>query len=259
MINMDLTVNRLENQGVTVEKAPYLDYAYYISNYNYLAVLDVFQMGCIMVQDVSSMLVAEAAAPQKGDQVIDMCAAPGGKSLHVADKMFGYGHVDARDLTEHKVELIRENIKRIDAINITASCKDATVFDKGSVDKADIVLADVPCSGFGVIGKKNDIKYKITQQKQEDLIVLQRKILNNAAAYVKVGGILIYSTCTIGREENQDNVDWFIQNYPYELESLNPYLCEELYSETTEKGYLQLLPGIHKCDGFFIARLKRIK
>jgi len=259
MIDVSLTVRRLENQGVTVEKAPYLDYAYYISDYNYLTVLDVFQMGCIVVQDVSSMLAAEAAAPQKGDQIIDLCAAPGGKSLHVADKMCGYGHVDARDLTEYKVGLINENINRVDAINVTASCKDATVFDKGSVGQADIVLADVPCSGFGVIGKKNDIKYKITKQKQEDLIILQRKILHNAAEYVKAGGTLIYSTCTIGREENQDNVEWFVENYPYELESLDPYLCEELHSETTAKGYLQLLPGIHKCDGFFIARLKRVK
>lgn len=257
MINTEVTIQRLKEQGVTVEKAPYLDYAYYISGYNYLSMLNVFKMGCIMVQDLSSMLVAEVAAPEKNDCVIDLCAAPGGKSLHVADKMMGYGTVEARDLTDYKVGMIEENIQRMNAINVHAVCQDATVFDRDSIEKADIVLADVPCSGYGVIGKKTDIKYKVTAQKQEDLIILQRKILHNASSYVKVGGTLVYSTCTIGREENENNIEWFVNNYPYELESLDPYLPEELRGETTPKGYLQLLPGVHKTDGFFIARMKR--
>lgn len=201
------------------------------------------------------MLVAEAAAPKKGDYVIDLCAAPGGKSLHVADKMEGFGHVDARDLTDYKVELIRENIRRTESINIEATRKDATILDKESVGKADIVLADVPCSGLGVIGKKTDIKYRTDQEKIGDLVILQRQILHNAASYVKPGGTLIYSTCTVTKEENVENVNWFLENYPFELESLDPYLCEELHSETTRKGYLQLLPGVHKTDGFFLARL----
>lgn len=259
MIDQELTIARLKKQGVTVEKAPYLDYAYYISDYNYISALDVFKMGCIMVQDISSMLVAEIADPKQGDRVIDLCAAPGGKSMHISDKLNGYGEVDARDLTDYKVDMIKENIRRVDAINIVAKCQDATVLDPDSVDSAEIVIADVPCSGFGVVGKKNDIKYKITQQKQEELVVLQRKILRNAAAYVKVGGTLIYSTCTIGEEENQKNVEWFTSNYPYRLESIDPYLCEELHSATTKEGYLQLLPGVHKTDGFFMARLKRIE
>ncbi|MGI6006784.1 MAG: 16S rRNA (cytosine(967)-C(5))-methyltransferase RsmB [Ruminococcus sp.] len=259
MIDTDVTIKRLREQNVTVEKAPYLDYAYYISNYNYLRMLTVFRMGCIMVQDVSSMLVTEAAAPEEGDYVLDLCAAPGGKSLHMADKMKGRGYVEARDLTEYKIQLIEENIRRMNVSNIRAVCKDATVFDRESVGKADIVLADVPCSGFGVIGKKTDIKYKVTRQKQEDLVILQRRILHNAASYVREGGTLIYSTCTIAKEENQNNVFWFVENYPYELESLDPYLPEQLHSETTKKGWIQLLPGVHKTDGFFIARLKRTK
>ena len=131
------------------------------------------------------------------------------------------GHVDARDLTDYKVELIRENIRRTDVINVEASRKDATILDKDSIEKADVVLADVPCSGLGVIGKKTDIKYRIEQDKIRELVVLQRQILHNAAAYVKPGGTLIYSTCTITREENQENVQWFVENYPYELESLD--------------------------------------
>lgn len=253
----ELTVDSLRRQGAKVEPAPYLPYAWYLSDYSHLAGLKSFVMGRFVVQDVSSMLVAEAAAPKKGDYVIDLCAAPGGKSLHAADKMEGYGHVDARDLTDYKVELIRENIQRTGAINVEAGKRDATVRDRASEGKADIVLADVPCSGLGVIGKKTDIKYRVDEDKIQELAVLQRQILHNAAAYVKPGGTLIYSTCTITREENTENVEWFLENYPYELESLDPYLCEKLHSETTRQGYLQLLPGVHKTDGFFLARLKR--
>lgn len=256
-MNPELTIKSLQEQGVKVEKAPYLPYAWYLSEYSHLAGLKSFVMGRFVVQDVSSMLVGEAADVKKGDYVIDLCAAPGGKSLHVADKMEGFGHVDARDLTDYKVELIQENIRRTDVINVGASRKDATVLDKESIEKADVVLADVPCSGLGVIGKKTDIKYRTDPEKIRELVVLQRQILHNAASYVKPGGVLIYSTCTITREENQENIQWFLENYPYELESLDPYLCEELHNEDIKKGYLQLLPGIHKTDGFFLARLRK--
>lgn len=255
--SIEETLQSLRKQGVKVEKAPYLDYAYYLSGYNHLLTLDAFREGKIQVQDISSMLVAEIAAPRRSAYVIDLCAAPGGKSLHMADKMEGYGTVDARDLTEYKVGLIEENMRRSEAINMHVKCQDATVFDEDSEDLADIVLADVPCSGYGVIGKKPDIKYRMTPQKQEEIIILQRMILDKAARYVRKGGVLIFSTCTIANEENEENVQWFLNNYPYRLESLNPYLSEELQSKTTEQGWLQLLPGVHKCDGFFIARFRR--
>ena len=126
-----------------------------------------------------------------------------------------------------------------------------------NVEKADIVIADVPCSGYGVIGKKPEIKYRVTPQKQEEIVILQRTILDRAANYVKPRGELIFSTCTIAKEENEENMMWFLQNYPFKLESLDPYLPEELHSETTALGYLQLLPGVHKTDGFFIAKFRR--
>ena len=153
--------------------------------------------------------------------------------------------------------MIRENAIRQNFLNVVVTEKDATELDYEALEKADILLADVPCSGLGVIGRKTDIKYNISQAGIQELAALQRKILEQASTYVKPGGTLIYSTCTITKEENLDNVQWFIENYPYELESLDPYLCEELRGETTKKGYLQLLPGVHRCDGFFLARLKR--
>ena len=250
-------IKSLESQGVHVAPAPYLPYAYSISEFNHILALDAFIKGKIVVQDVSSMMVAEAASPKKGDYIIDMCAAPGGKSIHVADKMGDYGNVDARDVSQYKADLIEENIQRTGVINVEAKVQDATIYDPDSEEKADIVIADVPCSGYGVIGKKPEIKYRATPQKQEEIVMLQRKILDKAAKYVKPDGTLIFSTCTIAREENEENVLWFLKNYPYRLESLDPYLPEELHCKSTKLGYLQLLPGIHKTDGFFIARFRR--
>lgn len=247
----------LENQGVRVEQGPYLPYALQISGYNHIMALDAFVDGKIVVQDVSSMLVSEIADPKPNDYVIDVCAAPGGKSIHMGDKMEGFGTVDARDISEYKVGLIEENLRRTRLANVQARVKDATVFDVESECKADIVLADVPCSGYGVIGKKPEIKYRSTEQKEEELVILQRKILDRASEYVKPRGVLIFSTCTIAKEENEENMMWFMNNHPFKLESIDPYIPEDLQSETTRLGYLQLLPGVHGTDGFFVARFRR--
>ena len=184
---MEDTIASLRSQGVKVEKAPYIKTAYYISEYDYLPALHAFTMGRIQVQDVSSMLVGEIAAPRPGDRILDLCAAPGGKSLHVADKMKGQGYVEARDVSQYKVQLMEENFRRAEAVNMEAVCRDACVYEEETAGSADIVLADVPCSGLGVIGRKTDIKYKMTPEKQEQIIKLQRKILENAAAYVRPG------------------------------------------------------------------------
>ena len=247
----------LEAEDIVVKESPYLDYALEIGGYNYIKAINAFKDGWIQVQDVSSMLVAEIAAPKWGDYCIDVCAAPGGKSLHLADKLGGSGHVEARDISGDKVKLMQENIMHIDCGNIDAFVSDATIFDKDSVEMADVLIADLPCSGLGVMGKKNDIRYKMTAAKQAEIVKLQKKILDTVYPYVKRGGTLIFSTCTIGAEENQKNVKWFLENYPFCLESLDPYICDELKSKTTSTGYLQLLPGVHQADGFFIARFKR--
>jgi 16S rRNA (cytosine967-C5)-methyltransferase len=203
------------------------------------------------------MLVAECADVKEAMTIFDLCAAPGGKSMHCAEKLNGTGRVYSFDVSENKTDYIQENIDRLGYTNIETKVKDATVFDASMIEGADIVLADVPCSGIGVIGKKCDIKYRINEDEIKNITELQKKIIDNAWQYVKKGGTLIYSTCTISREENEEMVKYLTANAPLKLESLNAYLPKELWSETTEKGYLQLLPGVHKCDGFFIARLKR--
>ena len=252
-------VQSLEKQGVHVDNHPYLPDALWISGYDYLADLESFQKGAFHVQDISSMLVAHLASPQQGDIVIDVCAAPGGKSLHIAELLRGSGHVEARDLTDYKVNLIWDNIRRSGMKNIEAVRMDATVFDEGSVGKADIVIADLPCSGLGVLGKKTDLKYKMTEQTQQELVALQRTILSQVKTYVRPGGTLIYSTCTIHDAENMGNVEWFLHENPdFVLASVKEHLCEELQSSVIRDGCLQLLPGVHKSDGFFIAKFKRV-
>ena len=273
---------RLEKEGVKVEAHPYLPYAFLISGYDHLEGLESFREGLFTVQDVSSMLVGELLGVKAGDFIIDVCAAPGGKAMHGAEKLLlaegsaesentRYsedrkeaasdpenlcGRVEARDLTEHKVDLIRTNIARMGLENISAVCMDASVLDEESREKADAVIADLPCSGLGVLGRKLDLRYRADPDGIKSLVKLQRKILSCAKEYVKPGGALIYSTCTVNPEENTENVYRFLEENPeFELDDISDGLCPELRESVTEKGCIQLLPGIHSCDGFFIARL----
>lgn len=245
-ITPDELKERLRKEGVTVEpldggKYPKLSYAFAISDFDYLNGLSSFREGLFYVQDISSMMVAEYAAPQEGDYCMDVCAAPGGKSIHLAEKLAGTGMVDARDLTDYKVGLIQENIDRQQLANIKAKVWDATVLDEESVDCADVLIADLPCSGLGVLRKKTDIKYRMSEKQQEELAALQRDILNVVCRYVKPGGTLIYSTCTIHKAENEDNVNWFVKEHPqYELLEMKQMFPEETLG-----------------DGFFIAKLMR--
>lgn len=239
-ISRDELAARLEEEGAQVQTVEEADCALAISGYDYLRALPSFREGFFQVQDVSSMKAALMADPREGDYCIDVCAAPGGKSLHLADLMHGTGMVEARDLTEYKVGLIEENIERTAAQNIRAVQMDATVLDEASVEKADVVLADIPCSGLGVLSKKTDLKYHMTQEQQAELVELQRKILSTVWQYVKPGGTLVYSTCTVHKEENEKNVEWLLENCPFIL-----------------KEQIQMLPGVDTWDGFFIAKLER--
>ena len=232
---------KLEKEGVSVEENPEFSYAFFISGYDRLDALEAFREGLFSVQDMASMYVAEAADVQPGAYVIDVCAAPGGKSMHLAEKLQGTGMVEARDLTEYKVDLMEENIARCQLKNMKAVQWDATMKDADSVEKADVVIADLPCSGLGVMGRKPDIRYRVTPEDVQALAALQRKILSVVQEYVKPGGTLVYSTCTVTRAENDGNVQWFGEQYPeFQFENMR-----------------QLYPGEGRHDGFFIAKWKK--
>lgn len=240
-ITKEELIKQLKSEGVDVTESKELPYALFLSGYDYLNKLSGFQEGCFYVQDISSMKVAETAEPKEGDVVLDVCGAPGGKSIHIAQMLQGTGQVIARDLTPSKVAKIEENIARCRVENMRAECADARVPDESLREKADIVIADLPCSGLGVIGRKKDIKYKMTPEKEQELVALQREILSVVPAYVKSGGTLVYSTCTIHKAENEENVQWLLENH------------RELHLESMQ----QIFPDETGNDGFFIAKLRK--
>ena len=240
-ITKEALMDMLEKEGVTVREIPDTPCGLYLSGFDHLAALSSFRQGYYQVQDVSSMQAALWADPKPGDEIIDVCAAPGGKAIHLAELLSGTGHVEARDLTEYKVGLIRENIERSGLTNIEAVVQDALETDQESVEKADIVIADLPCSGLGGLGKKPDLKLRMTKEAQEELAALQRRILAVVKDYVKPGGKLLYSTCTINRRENEENAQWFAGKYPE-------------FSLVREQ---QRLPGKDEGDGFYLALFRR--
>ena len=249
----------LEQEGIEVEPGIYCDTALKIRGYNYINMVPGFHEGYFAVQDESSMLAVLSAGIEPGMEVLDVCAAPGGKSMFAAELLNGKGHVLSCDISEQKVDKIRHNCERFQIEKLEAKVWDATVYDESLKESKDLVIADVPCSGLGVIGKKPDIKYNASQEGINQLVEIQRKILNVAANYVKPGGVLLFSTCTVAQEENVSNASWFSKREDFELEDVTPYLPEELRVGSAKEGYLQLLPGIHKTDGFFLARFRKIK
>ncbi len=248
---------RLTAEEVRVENAPYLPYAFYLYDYNYLGKIPSFRDGLFAVQDVSSMLPVSVADIREDDLILDLCAAPGGKTFHAADRLGPEGKVISRDLTENKIDYIKENQDRMQYNQLVIQQWDALVPDPELFGKADLVLADLPCSGLGIMGRKNDIKYHMNKESLASLVDLQRSILSVAWRYVRPGGQLIYSTCTLNREENLGNFRWIRENTPLMPVSMEERLPRELRGRTGEEGYLQLIPGRDRCDGFFFSKFIR--
>lgn len=240
-ISREELAERLRREGVEVTPDEEVPCALWLQGYDHVAGLPEFREGLFYVQDLSSMRAVLWADPKEGDQVLDVCAAPGGKAIHVAEMLRGTGMVEARDLTDYKIGLLEENIRRAGLANIQAVKWDATLPDPEKEEKMDIVLADLPCSGLGVLGKKPDLRYKMTPEKEEELARLQQKILSVVQAYVKPGGTLVYSTCTIHRVENEENTRWFLENHP----------------KFRLRKERQLLPGADRGDGFYIAVMEK--
>ncbi len=222
-----------------------------ISRYDSLEKLKCFTSGKITVQDGSSALVAKAAEPVAGLKVLDVCAAPGGKSLAFADRG---AKVVSLDVSNEKIELIRQNVERCGfSDSIEYIVRDGTVFCGEYEETFDVVICDVPCSGLGIIGKKPDIRYNCADRDIEGLVSLQRRIIDNAVRYVRPGGLLMYSTCTVNREENIDNVLFIEEKGNFNREKIKlPIEAESLCD-----GYIQIMPGEFGTDGFFIAKLRK--
>lgn len=250
----DALVKALAQDNIFAKSTQWLKDALYIEGIDRIESIKAFQNGLFQVQDESSMLVALAGYDASVQKVIDVCSAPGGKAIHMADLMGDQGEIKAYDMNLRKIGLINENIERLGLKSISTAIGDGTVSDTSLLAWADVVIVDVPCSGLGIIRKKPDIKWHANAEKISELVVIQRDILNNVKDYVKVGGTMIYSTCTVVKEENQDNVSWFLEeNDAFELVPIEgPYV-----NEVT--GMVELLPMSKGPDGFFVAKMKRVK
>jgi len=215
-----------------------------------ISALEIFKNGWITVQDTSASLVTLLSKPKPGYTILDLCAAPGGKSFLLAELIADRGRIIAVDQYRSKLRFIEEGADRLGITSITALCEDAESmkFD----EQVDLVCVDVPCSGTGTISKKPDIKWKRERDDIVKLVDSQRKILVSASKLIKSGGAIIYTTCSIEPEENQENIEWFLKNNPdFELESAEKYLPKEICKD----GYVQIFPHIHNIDGAFGARL----
>lgn len=268
---------RIRRMGAELAQSPYLPYIYLLKEADNLSVLPGFAEGLCTVQDAGSALAVEAAGIRRGDFVVDVCAAPGGKSILAAEKA-GAGRVLARDVSEDKLALTEENVRRMGMGNIELKLFDGTQRDEALEGRADVVLLDVPCSGLGVAGKKRDIKYHVTKEQLGSLEDLQRRIVKASAGYVRPGGTLLYSTCTIHGGENEEMVRFITRELGFEPVSLEGALpgavlaagtrlredmrkagagpAAELNSQE-RAACIQLLPGYMEADGFFIAKFRR--
>jgi len=243
-------------EGISAREGNYAHEAIILNNPSSITEIEAFKQGYFQVQDESSMLVGYILDPKPGETVIDVCSAPGGKATHIAQLMKNTGLVLARDIHPHKIKLIDEAALRLSFDIIKTQLFDATKLDTDLVEKADGVLVDAPCTGLGIIRKKPDIKWARNTNDLEEIKKLQGTILETASKYVKPGGKLVYSTCTIQKEENEDIVESFLNKNPdFEPVDITDCLPGNLVKETSKNGYIQLYPNIDKTDGFFISKM----
>ena len=238
---------------ISWERHPWMEDCLILSGTGDLEQLPAFQKGQFYVQDCAAKLSVLCAEVPENVKVLDCCAAPGGKSFAAAVAMNDTGSITSCDIHEHKKALIESGAARLGFENITAQVRDASVNVADWNGAYDVVIADVPCSGYGIIRKKPDIRYK-DPSTMKDLPALQLAILQNQAKYVKKGGLLIYSTCTLVREENEGVVESFLKNNP---EFTTEPLPLPAVFPKNESGMLALVPGEFETDGFFICRLRR--
>ncbi|MDR5658320.1 16S rRNA (cytosine(967)-C(5))-methyltransferase RsmB [Serpentinicella sp. ANB-PHB4] len=254
-ISIEECIGKLEGKGLKVTKCPLIKEAVIIRGINKIEEMEEYREGYIHIQDFGSMLVSKALEPKESDFIIDMCCAPGGKTTHIAQLMNNKGKILARDIYDHKLKLVEDNSSRLGVKIIHTQKFDGMKQDDTLIEKADKVLVDAPCSGLGIIRRKPEIKYRKTPDDINELMKMQFEILKNAAIYLKPGGELLYSTCTIDPNENDKVISKFLeQNKNFEIVDIE----SSLGLSYKGIGTIQLYPNIHHTDGFFIAKLKKI-
>ncbi len=245
-------ISLLNKKGLIVTEGMIADDAIIVKNPINIVQLEEYKKGYFFIQDESSMLVSQIMNPKSNSFIIDLCSAPGGKTTHIAQLMNNKGSILAIDKYKKKLDLVERNAKRLGINIIDTKEYDSTNLNNQLIEKADYCLVDAPCSGLGIIRRKPEIKWNKTEKDINNLIDIQYKIIVNAAKYLKKGGVLVYSTCTIESRENIELINKFLKNNSnFNLMPFNN--ITEL--ENSEKGYVQLYPHLYNVDGFFIAKM----
>ena len=237
----DLILSDLKEEGYTIKEVDPDYNVYSLSGIDSLNASKTFSDGKFYIQDLSAMYPIFLANLKKGYKVLDTCASPGGKTLLMAEIVGDTGKILSCDISEKKTDKIKENIKKSGFLNINVMIQDATKPNPDLREKFDAILADVPCSGLGVIGRKADIRYRLKKEDIKSLSFLQKEIIDNTISYLKKDGIFIYSTCTISKEENEENRDYILNKY------------KDLYLFKEKK----ILPFMYESDGFYTAIFKK--
>ena len=253
--DFDEVFEELEKSGYNVEEGFIAPEAISITGGKSIENNELFNEGKITVQDESAMLVAPLLDLNEGETVLDLCSAPGGKTTHIAEILNNTGKVLAFDLHENKLGLINENCKRLGIENVTLSEMDATKLDVSLIGIADKVLIDVPCSGIGIIKRKPEIKWNKNRNELKEIVKIQREIMETSWQYVKNGGTIVYSTCTLNKEENESNIEWFLNKH--KNAKLEEVFIGKGDNLIYNNGMLTVLPNEYM-DGFFMAKLKKI-
>ena len=245
----------LEERNIEYKETDLMDFLI-LNKIKNIENLDLFKKGYFTVQDISAGLTAIVLNPNPNDKVLDACAAPGGKTTYMAELMRNKGQIEAWDIYEHRTELIKQNAERLGINTIKTTIQDATVFDESKIEKFDRILLDVPCLGIGVIKRKPDIKWSRQTEDIEKITKIQQQILENCSKYLKKGGYLVYSTCSIFKEENEKNVEKFLQNnYNFKIIPIDKNKISIFFLKN--KQFLNILPDEEK-DGFFICKLQKM-
>ncbi len=248
---------KLRSAGIETENTPFTDCGLFLSSASEQARQEFSSL--FTVQDQSSQLAALALAPQPGDTVLDLCAAPGGKTTHLAELMENRGQIYAFDIYEKRLKSVNDAANRLGITIIETAAADAAECNPTLKEIADKILLDVPCSGLGIIRRKPDIKYKENITDFQEILTVQKNILNTAKEYLKPGGILVYSTCTINPAENLDRIHAFLEENPdFKIDAIkSPHITGEM-AKRAESGVIELFSDTDNSDGFFVCRLKKI-
>ncbi|MDI6715895.1 MAG: 16S rRNA (cytosine(967)-C(5))-methyltransferase RsmB [Actinomycetota bacterium] len=254
----EVLADKLRQEGWLVEPGRYLKEALLIKDVGDITQLPQFKEGYFYVQDESSMLISHVVGPQPGETILDIAAAPGGKTTHMAELMQNKGQIISVDINPNRVNLLKQNIQRMGASIAIAVKADATKLKPIIKKPIDRILADAPCSGLGVLSRRPDARWTKTPEQIDELSRLQTDILLSVADFVKPGGVLVYSVCTLTRQETKLVVERFLRvREDFYVEDVSTYLPEVLRQDVRD-GMIQLLPSKHGIDGLFIARLRRM-